>query len=99
MTICHATGGSTLWATPDDFIAGVKGIYGPIALDCAAVRDTSKGEAYYGPDHAVAGLRDALTIDWVCPAGLSGGLRWLNPEYGRGITAAWMAKASIEGQR
>jgi site-specific DNA-methyltransferase (adenine-specific) len=64
-------------ATPDDLIHAVELRFGKIAFDLAALRETSRGADYFGPDHHDPTKRDALTNDWPRK-----GLNWLNPPYG-----------------
>ncbi len=60
-------------------------------LDAAALSSNAKCENYLGPDHPIAGYRDALAASWEC-----GGTVWCNPPYSRGEIIKWLAKAKAE---
>lgn len=84
--------GRTVLATPDDFVARCAAKLGipHFDLDAAALDGNRKAPDYLGPDHIDPARRDALTA----PTWGDSGYVWLNPPYGRGITARWAKEAA-----
>ena len=78
------------WPTPQSFFDTLNDEFG-FTLDVCADSQNHKAPAYYALDHDDPARRDGLTGDWLTDA--RGGAIWMNPPYGRGITA-WMAKAA-----
>ena len=67
-----------LWATPDDFFAGLHQVF-RFETDVCATDENAKCTRYYTKE------LDGLAQDWT-------GVCWMNPPYGREI-GAWVKKA------
>jgi phage N-6-adenine-methyltransferase len=83
------------WTTPKDFFDKCNEEF-DFVLDAAALRASALCEQWYGPDHSDEYRRNAFDRDWCLDA--AGGSIWLNPPYGRAISA-WMRKANVEAMR
>lgn len=84
------------WTTPKDFFGRLAQDY-KFTLDAAALQSSALCDNWFGPDHPSEARRDALTADWVEAA--QGGMVWLNPPYGSGVTRRWLEKANEEAKR
>lgn len=82
------------WPTPQEFFDALDAEFG-FALDVCADSMNRKADAYYGLDHPDQTRRDGLATDWA--AELGGRSAWMNPPYGKEISA-WMAKAAEAAQ-
>ena len=71
------------WATPWDFFQAQEALYGPFDLDVCALPHNAKCAKFFTPED------DALSKPWH-------GVCWMNPPYGRGVTALWVEKAFYE---
>ena len=71
------------WATPWAFFKEQEAKYGPFDLDVCALPHNAKCATFFTPED------DALSRPWP-------GVCWMNPPYGRGLTALWVAKAFNE---
>lgn len=82
------------WPTPQPLFDELAAEFG-FVLDPCADRLNHKTPAWFGLDHPRRNRRDGLAADWarevrsIDPMGAV----WVNPPYGRGISA-WMAKAA-----
>lgn len=84
------------WKTPKMFFEELDKEFN-FTLDAAALgSSTLVKNNWYGPDHPDKSRRDALTADWSKDS--KGGIVWLNPPYGSGITKQWLAKATQEAR-
>lgn len=87
------------WSTPDDFFAELNCEFA-FAVDVAATQENRKCEWYFGPDHALAMLRDSLAVDWIAQLRLTrlpSMACWMNPPYSQ--CREFIAKAAREAQR
>lgn len=83
------------WTTPRDRWAKWNDEF-HFTLDAAAQSDSALCQEWYGPDHTDETRRDALKCDWLKDS--NGGIVWMNPPYGRGISA-FVKKADEESKR
>ena len=67
-----------LWATPQDFFDRLNKVF-RFQIDVCALPENAKCDTYYTPDN------NGLDQDWQ-------GVCWMNPPYGREISA-WVEKA------
>ena len=80
------------WATPPAFIEWLRvEQLREFDLDAAALQTTAKAPRYFGPDHQIPANRDGLAAAWR-------GHVWLNPPFGREISA-WLEKCAEEIKR
>ena len=79
MNAVHFSSNTDLWATPQDFFDKVNAEFG-FTLDVCATPLNAKCARYFTAED------DGLAQDW------SGERVWMNPPYGRAISA-WMRKA------
>ena len=80
-----ASSATDLWATPQDFFDRLNEEFG-FNLDVCALAENAKCDRFFTPEI------DGLAQSWE-------GVCWMNPPYGRGISA-WMRKAfdsSLQG--
>ena len=83
------------WTTPLNFFEKLDDEF-LFSLDAAALStSTLVPHNWYGPDHPDLDRRDAFTRNWKLDA--NGGAIWLNPPYGRTISA-WVGKADSESR-
>jgi hypothetical protein len=81
------------WTTPRDFFEKLDDEF-LFGLDAAALSaSTLVPDNWYGPDHPDPERRNAFDRDWRIDSG--GSPIWLNPPYGRTISA-WVGKANTE---
>lgn len=79
----HFSSKTDLWYTPQDFFDKLNAQYG-FELDVCATHENAKCTRYFTKE------QDGLKQEW-------NGICWMNPPYGRGITA-WMRKAFESSQ-
>ena len=87
------------WSTPLDFFAELNCEFA-FAVDVAATKDNRRCDDYFGPDHDVPRLRDALAVDWQAELdciGLPSRACWMNPPYSQ--CREFIAKAAREARR
>jgi site-specific DNA-methyltransferase (adenine-specific) len=87
----HLSSASDDWPTPQDFFDALHAEFG-FVLDVCSSTANRKTDAHYALDHPDAARRDGLAGDWAADAAALDGAVWMNPPYGRTITA-WMTKA------
>ena len=87
----HLSSKSDNWPTPVDFFAALDAEFG-FVLDVCASTTNHKANSFYALDHPDEARRDGLAADWAADSARLGGAAWMNPPYGRPISA-WMAKA------
>ncbi len=95
------------YGTPEGVLEILRRKVGLLHLDAAALKETSKGISYLGPDHVDSSRQDALSADWVeaarehvgCTAFLNDVQlhAFLNPPFGD--IALFAERAAFWGRR
>lgn len=92
----HLSSRSDDWPTPARFFATLDAEFG-FVLDVCASTANRKADSFYALDHPDEYRRDGLAGNWAADAAHLDGAVWMNPPYGRPISA-WMAKAFTAAQ-